>query len=166
MLDEGHAGLEGFGGGSLPGSHSLQFLPHLPVPTSAGAARHEPAVFIPNDLSRAQPMDGESQLQAPLLQPLRTERGAVANGMHFMGDGPQESAFSLAGLDPGTAQQHHPHRAVGARSGVQRPPPRAATTASRASSMPATSAASAAKQPHSIVEKQRRDRINHLIDEV
>lgn len=145
------------GGGGLQGGHSLQFLPHLPIPSGAGAADHEPAVFIPTDLSGAQPMDGDSQLQPPLLPPLRVER--------YFGEGPQASAFSLVGLGPGM-QQHQQQRSVTLRSGVQRPPPRAAAVAARASSMPASSAAAAAKQPHSIVEKQRRDRINHLIDEV
>lgn len=175
MLDEGHAGhLEGLalpmGGGHGPaGGHSLQFLPHLPMPTSVTSSEHEPAMFIPSDFAGPQAMGGDAaHLAAPLgLPPLRV--GQQAQGHPHMNGGSLEldplgsrsSTFTMAGA-PGAApaaQQRQQARQS------QRPGPRAGPAgAARASSLPVPAAA--AKQPHSIVEKQRRDRINHLIDEV
>ena len=150
-IDEGT--FEAGGGGG-----ALQFLPP-----------EQPAVFVPTNLSDPQPLGG-SLHQAPLsLPPLaapkhqhgpqgRAANGASAADPFALGSAPRRVHVHQPPAQQQRRQQPSLQRA--AATAAQAP----ASTAARASA--AAAATSAAKQPHSIVEKQRRDRINTLIDEV
>lgn len=131
--------------GADPGSQSLQFLPHLSSPH--GSPEPAPAVFVPADLTLSQ-LDG-ILLPLPLL-PSATQC-SMSPTARRQPDRPQR----------GQEQQQHARapprqvRAQGQRAG-----------GAAAASLPAPARPGGAKPPHSLVEKQRRDRINSLIDEV
>ncbi|KAL4434346.1 hypothetical protein ABPG75_000787 [Micractinium tetrahymenae] len=149
-LDQGTVADDLLGAG--PGSQSLQFLPHLP--STHDSPQQAPAVFVPADLSLP-PLDGPP-LPLPVLPP-GLHSGMAAAQQQQLEQQQQEQQGQRHGKPPPRQQaaprQARPH---GQRSG------RAAAAAAAAP----TSPNGAAKPPHSFVEKQRRDRINSLIDEL
>ena len=152
----------------LHGTHSLQLLPHLDSSEAMANApplqqqqpeqpeqqqQQQQALFVPTDLSG----------DAPPLS-LAPESTAGNRGTFALGPSPPEGQHQHQQKEQ-QKQQRASHRAPPAkpvRAQAHRPP-RAAAAAAAAR---ASAASAAAKQPHSIVEKQRRDRINSLIDEV
>ncbi|PRW58868.1 Transcription factor ABORTED MICROSPORES [Chlorella sorokiniana] len=156
-LDNGHPDLDSLLGG-LQGSAGLQFLPHLPADDGAAAAAshqppEQPAVFVPADLSGSGPaVLLPPALESPLL-PLSL--GTSEDGMACDDFGPaQQHDSQQQQQDP---QQQRPQR----RTHQQAQQTHAARPkGQRSRPAPPT------KQPHSQVEKQRRDRINSLIDEL
>lgn len=146
-LDEGANADELLDSG--PGSQSLQFLPHLPG-AALGSSEPAPGVFVPADLSLPQ-LDGT-------VLPLPLPPSALP-----------ECMLPAAQLQPaGHAVQGDQHEQQHSRGQYKQGPPRQARPqgqrAGRAAAAPEPPAGE--KPPHSLVEKQRRDRINCLIDEV
>ena len=144
------------GGGA---SASLQFLPHLP--TSHAGPDAAAALLVPTDLTSGLSLDvGTAHLHHPLpLLPLPGEARPAAAAV----GAPEAQHQQLAPqLPPVPHHQNHQKVHIHQPPAKQRQqrPGRAAVAAA------AAAAAAAGKQPHSQVEKQRRDRINFLIDEV
>lgn len=136
--------------GAGPGSQSLQFLPHLPG-TAHDSPEPLPAVFVPANLSMPQ-LDG--MLQPLPLLPLPSHDSTVAATQpQSAGHQQREREHSGAPNKQAPSWQVRPQR--------QQQAGRAA-----AAPVAAPGTANGAKPPHSLVEKQRRDRINCLIDEV
>lgn len=139
---------------------SLQFLPHLDSSDALADAApllQQQAVFVPTDLSGdALPLAAPP----PLPLPPRPTTGG-------------RSTFELQPAMPRTQQPQQeqqpraPHQVPPAKPPMRVHVHRPARAAAAAAAAARASAASAAAKPaHSIVEKQRRDRINNLIDEV
>ena len=158
-LDSGRCDLDGLLGG-LGHSASLQFLPH---PDEEPAARQAAALFVPTDLTGP-------GLPLP-LPALPGEAGGFGLTLPSGADQQEQqqqrqqrqSTRQARQQDQQQDQQQAQPPSRPARSQGQRP---GRGAASAAAARAAASAAAAAKQPHSQVEKQRRDRINNLIDEV
>lgn len=142
-------------------SPALQFLPHLP--SSAARMDQAPSVFVPMDVPGALPLNGNAM---PLPLPLPShhdgpyELTAHAILPSSFESGPASSAPAQQWQQPPSHVPAQQWQQQTARVPAQRQAPRAA--ANRSASLPPASA----KQPHSQVEKQRRDRINSLIEEV
>lgn len=147
-LDNGQPDLDSLLGG-LQGSAGLQFLPHPPSDAagiSTGQLEEQPALFVPADLSGS----GPAVLLPPPLDPQlpSASLGTSEEGMNWDDTGPA--------LQQQEAQQQQP-------SPQQRPQRRQQQQRQQAARR---RPAPPPKQPHSQVEKQRRDRINSLIDEL
>ncbi len=159
-LDNGRPDLDSLLGG-LQGVPSLQYLPHLPEDAAAASAhqqpetmppQQQPALFVPADLSGSGPaLPLPPALELPLPS---SSLGTSEEGMAWDDSGPQEPQPQPQSRpqrpqrrQQQQQQQQHAARAGRATGHRGRPPP-------------------PAKQPHSQVEKQRRDRINSLIDEL
>ena len=145
-LDNGQPDLDSLLGG-LQGSAGLQFLPHPPSDAagiSTGQQAEQPALFVPADLSGS----GPAVLLPPSLDPQlpSASLGTSEEGMNWDDTGPALQQQEAQQQQP--SPQQRPQRRQQQQHAARRRP------------------APPAKQPHSQVEKQRRDRINSLIDEL